>query len=218
MTKIKICGIKSEEHAVVAAEAGADFIGLVLAPSPRQVSPATAERIVSAARETEKPVMTVGVFVNNDIDTVRRLSRRCGFDWIQLSGDEPWEYCTELEKPVIKALRISRSRPPEQVLQDITRAQKILRGKQAIILLDTHDKSLYGGTGKTFDWDLAVPIARSFPVIIAGGLTPENVGTLIRQAAPWGVDVSSGVESGGIKDSEKIRKFIEAVRRTDAVS
>ena len=218
MTKVKICGIKTEAQAIFAAEAGADFIGMVLAPSPRQVSADTAASIVKAVRKTAKRVMTVGVFVNANINTVKQITRRCGLDWVQLSGDEPWEYCARLERPIIKALRLSQARPPEQVIKEIDEGMRMLRGKEALILLDTHDSNLYGGTGRTFDWSLAAPLTRCFPVIIAGGLTPENVSELIKKVAPWGVAVSSGMESGGAKDTEKIRKFIEAVRKTDVTS
>jgi len=135
---------------------------------------------------------------------------------VQLSGDEPWEYCRDIERPVIKVIRISRNHPPEQVMKNIDYGMKILKGREIIILLDTSLPERYGGTGETFDWELARPIAGEYKVVIAGGLTPANVTQAVKMINPWGVDVSSGVETGGAKDLKKIKKFIEAVRQADA--
>jgi phosphoribosylanthranilate isomerase len=215
MTRIKIDGIKTEKHALTAAEAGADYIGMIFAQSPRQITPARAEKIVAALKGEKTSVETVGVFVNAHVGTVNRIAEKCHLDWVQLSGDEPWEYCRELESPVIQVIRLSRNRKPEQVCKDLSYGTKLLGKKKHIYLIDSNIPGRYGGTGKKFDWKLAVPVAREFPVIIAGGLTPENVGEAIKVIAPWGVDVSSGVETKGVKDVEKIRKFIKAVREAD---
>ncbi len=215
MTRIKICGIKNEEQALAAAEAGADFIGLVFAQSPRQVTPARAEKIVAELKKKKTSVEVVGVFVNAHLGTVNRTAERCHLDWVQMSGDEPWEYCRELARPVIQVVRVSRNRKPEQVCRDLAYGTKLLKKQKHIFMLDSSASDRYGGTGRKFDWKLAVPIAREFPVIIAGGLTPGNAGEAIKVISPWGVDVSSGVETKGVKDMEKIRKFIEAVRGAD---
>jgi phosphoribosylanthranilate isomerase len=215
MTRIKICGIRNEEQAIIAARAGADFIGLVFAPSPRQVTPDVALKIKTTLKKRRAKTEVVGVFVNVHTRTVNRVAEMCGFDQIQLSGDEPWEYCRHIDRPLIKVIRVSRSNPAEQVIKDIEYGMKILKGHKFTILLDTSVPERYGGTGETLDWELARPIARQYPVIIAGGLTPENVAGAIKIISPWGVDVSTGVETSGIKDVKKIRKFIEAVRRTD---
>jgi phosphoribosylanthranilate isomerase len=216
MTRIKICGIKNEEQAIAAAKAGADFIGLVFAPGPRQVTPETAAKIVAALKKEKPTIEAVGVFVNTDAGEVERIAEDCHLDRIQLSGDEPWEYCRDLDRPIIKAMRVSRNEPSERILRDIEYGMKILNGHDVMLLLDTKSKEKYGGTGEAFDWDSARPIARRFPVIIAGGLTPANVSRAIKKISPWGVDVSTGVETGGAKDVKKIRKFIAAVRQTDA--
>lgn len=216
MTRIKICGIKNEEHALAAAEHGADFIGIVFAQSPRQVTPARAEKIVAALKQHKAAVEVVGVFVNARVGTVKRLAERCHLDWVQLSGDEPWEFCRELARPVIQVLHVSRTRKPEQVCQDLAYGKKLLKKQQHMFMLDSSTREKYGGTGRKFDWKLAKPIAREFPVIIAGGLTPNNVAEAIRVISPWGVDVSSGVETKGVKDMDKIKKFIQAVRKADA--
>lgn len=213
MTHIKICGIKEEAHALAAAEAGADFIGLVFAPSPRQVTPARAARIVSALKKSRTETQAVGVFVNTPAAIVKRVADFCHLDWIQMSGDEPWQYCREFEMPLIKAVRVNRNDRPERIGADLAYGTKILASRQHIFLLDTNASGRYGGTGRSFDWRLAQSLARKFPIIIAGGLTPDNVTEAIRIAAPWGVDVSSGVETRGSKDVAKIEKFIEAVRQ-----
>jgi phosphoribosylanthranilate isomerase len=216
MTRIKICGIKTEDQAIAAARVGTDFIGVVLAPSQRQVTPDIAVKIKAALKKRKATVEVVGVFVNVHAGTVNRIAEMCGLDRIQLSGDEPWEYCRDIDQPMIKAVRINQNNPAGQVIKDIEYGMKILSGHKINILLDTSVPERYGGTGLTFDWKLAVPIAREFPVIIAGGLTPENVSRVIKEISPWGVDVSTGVETRGIKDLRKIKKFIEAVRKTDA--
>jgi phosphoribosylanthranilate isomerase len=216
VTKIKIDGIKTEEQAIAAAEAGSDFIGMVFAPSPRQITPAKAAKIVLALKESHPAVETVGVFVNAHAGTINRIAETCHLDWVQLSGDEPWESCLELDRPIIKVKRVSRTNRPQQVIRDLTYGTKLLKKQRHIFLLDANVRGKYGGTGLTFDWKLAVPIAREFPVIVAGGLTPDNVARAIKLISPWGVDVSTGVETRGIKDLRKIRKFIEAVRKADA--
>jgi phosphoribosylanthranilate isomerase len=218
MTKIKIDGIKTEEQAIAAAKAGADFIGLVFAFSRRQIKPDKAAKIVAALKKEKAKVETVGVFVNARPGTVKRTAERCQLDWVQLSGDEPWEYCLELDRPVIKVMRVSRSQKAEHVIRDFEYGKKLLKKQRHIFILDANVRGKYGGTGRKFDWDLAVPIAKKFPVMIAGGLNPDNVVEAIKTISPWGVDVSTGVETKGVKDLEKIRKFIEAVRKADARS
>jgi phosphoribosylanthranilate isomerase len=157
----------------------------------------------------------VGVFVNMPVPMVNKIADFCHLDWVQLSGDEPWQYCLEIIRPVIKAVRISKHQSPGQLCAKINIGERVLSARQRVYLLDTHVKGKYGGSGKTFDWSLAQQAAKQFKVIIAGGLTPENVAQAIEMVTPWGVDVSSGVEKGGVKDAAKIRAFIEAVRRAD---
>ena len=216
MTYIKICGIKNEDDALETVKAGADFIGLMFATSPRQVTTAQAVRVTAALKEKGARIGCVGVFVNEKIPTVRKIVDTCHLDWVQLSGDESWEYCAELARPFIKAIRLNSSEPAESVKQQINKGEKIAGGQKHLIHLDTMVQDRYGGTGRTFDWNLAKPIAERFPVIIAGGLNPGNVGRAIKLIKPWGVDVSTGVETKGAKDMKKITKFIEAVREADA--
>lgn len=217
MTKIKICGIKTEEHGLAAAKAGADFIGLIFTRSPRQITPAQANKIVTALKKlgTTAPEV-VGVFVNTPAQVVNRISEFCHLDRVQLSGDENMDYCREITLSIIKVMRISRNYQPEQVCQDLVVWSKILSGQEHQFLLDSYDRDRYGGTGKPLDWDMARQIAERVPVIIAGGLTPENVAMAVKTIRPWGVDVSSGVETRGEKDVKKIKAFIKAVRDADA--
>ena len=215
MTRVKICGIKEEVHGLAAAEAGADFIGLVFAPSQRQVTPAQAERIATAVKAIGQAVEVVGLFVNEPAGTVNETADFCRLDRVQLSGDESWEYCREIKRPLIKVVRVSRRHSAERLGDILAEGAGVLGDKQCIFSLDAHVKEKYGGTGVTFNWSVARQIAEQYPVIIAGGLTPENVGRAIDRAAPWGVDVSSGVEVNGVKHTARIRAFINAVRRAD---
>lgn len=218
MTRVKICGITETVHALAAAEAGADFIGLVFAPSKRQVDAERVKEIITAvkgqAERGEPKILTVGVFVNTPAIEVNRIAEYCGLDRVQLSGDEPWDYLRDIERPVIKAVRVRRQQSSEDVIAELALGYQ-LRGADFVCLLDSQVEGSYGGSGQAFDWRVAREAAERFPVIIAGGLSAENVGQAMRLARPWGVDVSSGVESEGVKDISKINAFIAAVRQAD---
>ena len=215
MTRVKICGIKDKTHALAAIEVGSNFIGLVFAPSQRQLTPDQAGEIVSAVKKYSEATVIVGVFVNMPAAEVNSIASSCNIDWVQLSGDESWDYCRQITNPLIKAISIKPGQRPEEICEDLATGVRVLSGQRCVYLLDSQVKGKYGGTGMTFDWKLAQQAAEQFPVIIAGGLTPENVAQAIKIVSPWGVDVSSGVETGGVKDMAKIRAFIEAVRRAD---
>ena len=213
MTKVKICGITEISHARMAIEAGADLIGVVFAPSPRQVTHEKAREIAATVKKHSLPA--VGVFVNMPASTVNAVASDCGLDWVQLSGDEDWEYCQQMEKPVIKAIHISPKWDEEKLLTHLENGQRKLGSRSPLYLLDTFVEQKYGGTGQAFAWEIARRAVEKFPVIIAGGLYPENVGEMVSNLRPWGVDVSSGVESQGVKDVAKIKAFIQAVRSAD---
>ena len=213
MTRVKICGITDETHALAAADAGADFIGLVFAPSKRQVIPARAREIADAVKKSSAATKVVGVFVNAPVFQVNEIADFCALDVVQLSGDESWEDCGKIANPIIKAIRVGRQ-SVEDICAELSAASRLLARRRFITLLDSEVEGTYGGTGETFNWDLAKDVARKFQIIIAGGLDPQNVAMLIKRVSPWGVDVSSGVESNGLKDASKIRAFIEAVRST----
>jgi len=213
VTKVKICGLSEVQHAVAAAEAGADFLGLVFAPSSRQVSAEKALQVVEAVHALRAHrAIIVGVFVNAAVDEVNRIADYCHLNRVQLSGDETWHYCQQIKRPIIKAIHVSNIKTPERIVSEIARGHQLLSRQDLIFLLDSRIGDAYGGTGQTFDWQLAKEASTNFPVLIAGGLTPTNVGQMVKEIQPWGVDVSSGVESNGRKDTAKIREFIQVVR------
>jgi len=212
MTIIKICGIMEIEHALAASQAGADYLGLVFAASRRRIIPVKAMEIINAVRQLARPPLIVGVFVNAPITDVNFIAESCNLDLVQLSGDESWDYCQDIKKPVIKAIHITTASTVDSVVQTIKKGYNALTPGKLTFLLDTSSKSAYGGTGLTFDPRIAKGVASKYRVLIAGGLTPENVGELIREVKPWGVDVSSGVETEGKKDIRKIKYFIQTVR------
>lgn len=201
MTRTKICGITRMTDAKAAIEAGADAIGLVFyAPSPRAVPIARAAEI---ARSVPPFVSVVGLFVNPDIDWVRKVLREVPLDHLQFHGDEDAEFCGTFNTPWLKAIRVSGM---EDVVKGFDRYRRA-RG----LLVDAYHPDRYGGTGQVFDWAL-IPEQRPMPLVLAGGLTSGNVAEAIRQVKPWAVDVSGGVEvAKGIKDAERIQAFIKEV-------
>ena len=242
MVRVKICGCRTIEDAVVAAEAGADFVGIVFAESKRRVSIEEAGEIVRALgtplREMEmgsppalfrtdktdlrswfehgaaalerllerKRPLTVGVFAEMEMEEVNELADQAGVDLIQLSGAEPWADCLLAKRQVIKAVHLTPVEAAEAVIR------RIETGSAIAALLDRAEPGSYGGTGKTVDWGIAAAIASRLPVWLAGGLTPENVAAAIEAVQPWCVDVSSGVETDGVKNHDKIRAFVRAVK------
>jgi phosphoribosylanthranilate isomerase len=199
--RVKICGITRIEDARAAIAAGADALGFVFArESPRFLAPDRAGRIIA---ELPPFVARVGVFVNSDEATVRRAIQESGVDTLQFHGDETPEFCRRfVPQAVYRAFRV---RGPETL-------ERLAAFPTSAWLLDSYVPGQAGGTGATFNWELAArAVALGRPVILAGGLTPDNVAAAIRQVQPWGVDVSSGVESGpGIKDGSKVRAFAAA--------
>src|SRR2546421_5778219 len=198
-TQVKICGLRTPAHLKAAIEAGADMLGVAFSQrSHRYIKPREA-RVLVEKLDTD----IVGVFVNREADFINDIAEQVGLHIVQLHGDEPPEFCQQIKRPVIKGLR----------MQEHSDLGLLKAYQQACwrILLDT-PSSQWGGTGETHDWTLARSVAQEFPILLAGGLTPENVISAIQQVCPWGDDVSSGVETNRIKDEGKIRAFINNAR------
>ena len=204
-TRVKICGITNLADAQAAVAAGADVLGLnFYEGSPRRVSMKTAAEI---SKQLPPFVMRAGVFVNADEDLVTRAIGECGLSLLQFHGDEPPEFCTQFGLMSMKAFRI----------RDVESLKEVPRFQTDAYLLDAFSPEARGGTGEKFNWDLAVE-AQKFgkPVFLAGGLTPENVADAVRKVRPFGVDVSSGVESApGKKDHAKVQAFIAAAKSVE---
>jgi phosphoribosylanthranilate isomerase len=201
---IKICGITNLTDAHTAVRLGADALGFIFAPSPRQIAPQTARDIIRALPPFVK---TVGVFVNEAPASIRRVINDCGLDLAQLHGDESPDLCNELMPYTIKALRIK----DESSLQ----TGQAYHGMVRALLLDTYSNEKAGGTGKTFDWKLAIQIKKQgIPIILSGGLAPANIVAAIHTVRPYAVDVNSGVEERpGKKSPTLIRGLMENVRQ-----
>jgi phosphoribosylanthranilate isomerase len=200
--KVKVCGITSYEDAVMVLDQGVDALGFNFFPrSPRYITPLDARQIT---RRLPPLTVTVGLFVNHPPEDVAEIAHTAGVQVLQLHGDEPPEYCGNLKDwPLIKAVRIG-SGPIETDLQEYP---------VSAFLLDSKDDALFGGTGKSFDWSRAIKIKDILPVILAGGLRPDNVCEAIRTVIPYALDVCSGVESApGKKDAGKLKQFMREVR------
>lgn len=200
-TRVKICGITRIEDALAAVQHGADAIGLVFyAPSPRNVSVEMASEIIAALPPF---VSTVGLFVNASTSEINHVLANVSLSTLQFHGDEVMEECEQFSLPYFKAIRVKSDTNLLQCAVEFSSAQALL--------LDTYSDASVGGTGQIFDWGL-IPKNISKPIVLAGGLTAENVGKAVKQVRPYAVDVSGGVElSKGIKDVNKIAAFMSAV-------
>jgi phosphoribosylanthranilate isomerase len=201
---VKICGITNYEDASIAVGLGAGALGFIFADSPRQITPQKARDIIRAMPPFVK---TVGVFVDEGAAAIKEMIHYCGLDLVQLHGDEPPDLCAELMPRTIKALRIK----DESSLP----TSRIYHGRVRALLLDAYSKDKAGGTGKTFDWQLAIKFKKlGIPIILAGGLGPSNIDGAISTVRPYAVDVNSGVEERPGKKSHTLMKdLMEKVRR-----
>ena len=219
MTRVKICGLSKLDDALAAAEAGADYLGILFEPrSRRYLAEDDARDLVRAFRDRwhgDGAPQWVGVFANQPLEEVNRLLAHCDMDVAQLSGQESTNYCAQVSRPVVKVVHVRSDAQQEDVLQDIQDTVTAYRDVGFMVQLDTFKEGVLGGTGQAFNWDVGRELARSHPFVLAGGLSPENVTEAMQRVRPWGLDVSSGVETDGQKDSTKIVRFIEQVRRTD---
>ncbi|MDP6549922.1 MAG: phosphoribosylanthranilate isomerase [Dehalococcoidia bacterium] len=221
MTRVKICGIREPADALVAAAAGADFVGLVFVPGRRRcLEPGAAQGIVKGLRASGGPVpKVVGLFADQPLEEVNRIIRACGLDLAQLCGGEPLEYCESVQCRVIKVVHVDATVPGEAAVAALAGRVRSYRDAGHLVTLDRLVAGLQGGTGASFDWEVAASLSqRGLSFLLAGGLSPANVAQAVATVRPWGVDVSTGVETDGAKDHEKIRAFIENTRQPSALS
>ncbi len=222
MTFVKICSARAVEHAVWAREAGADAVGMIFADAPRRIEIKTARairrelgprvEILDASPETiererraaARPLL-VGVFARQSIDEIERVLDHVDLDIVQLSGGEHPALAGRVRRAVVRAVHVAGGMDAQSVVREIDRAPN------TVAMLDAQSKQ-GGGMGARIDWSLAAQVAAQRPLVLAGGLNPDNVGEAVRCVRPWAVDVSSGVETDGSKDREKIRAFVAAVR------
>jgi phosphoribosylanthranilate isomerase len=202
MIRVKLCGITNHEDALMAVKAGAHALGFIFAESPRQINPEKARDIINALPPF---VQTVGVFVNEDPNVINKVVQTCGLNLIQLHGDEPPNVCNALRPNAIKAFQLKDEADLETIGPYI--------GKVKALLLDTYSREKRGGTGKTFDWELAVRAGKfGVPVILSGGLSPANIKAAVSFVKPFAVDLNSGVEDRpGKKNPQLLNQALKIV-------
>jgi len=233
MVKVKICGLTRLEDALVALAAGADYLGFIFyPPSPRAITPDDATHLIAQLRESLAPVrdralapdpwplapLFVGVFVNEPPAAAAAILDRCGLDLAQLSGDEPAADVTDPASPLYgRAYKALRPRSLAEANDGATRCAAPPHSPGPRLLLDTPHGRLYGGTGETGDWGIAAALAARLPgLMLAGGLTPNNVAAAVAAARPFAVDVAGGVESApGVKDAARVRAFVANAKREE---
>ncbi|MBL8063999.1 MAG: phosphoribosylanthranilate isomerase [Anaerolineales bacterium] len=205
MTIVKICGIKTLKDALAAIAAGADYLGFNFYPkSVRFIEKSACAEITSVLKREHPQIKLVGVFVNSSVEEAKDILATCSLNLAQLHGDETPEIFAQLAPYAFRAFRgIPESNAGYE------------RNEVPVMLIDAAVKGVYGGSGVTADWTAAAELAKKYPFLLAGGLTPDNVADAVRQVQPWGVDVASGVESApGEKDAEKMSAFVKAVKQT----
>lgn len=206
---VKLCGLRTLEDAQAAIDAEASALGFILAESKRQVTP---EFVAGMRDELINPPTMVGVTVNLGAGELSHLFEDARLDMIQLSGDEPIDILDELEEfPVIKALRFPGSTSVDDATSEVD-AWLSHRNAPELVMIDGHKAGAYGGSGTKADWRLLQEISVRYPIVLAGGLTPDNVAEAIRQVNPVGVDAASGTETDGVKDTERLVAFVRNAR------
>jgi phosphoribosylanthranilate isomerase len=213
---VKTCGIMRVDHAVAAAEAGASMIGLIFAQSRRRITVEMACAVKQAIDGLKHRPLLVGVFVNESAPTIVDIAERIGLDVIQLSGDETPIEVAECARyyPVLKALRFPVGTEVQTALADFGRYRDLVPVGRLRFLVDTFHEGEYGGTGRLADWGIAAELACHESIMLAGGLTHQNVAQAVGEVGPWGVDVSSGIEHDGTKDQVLIRAFVTSARQS----
>lgn len=219
MTIIKICGIKTVDDALAAVDAGADYLGFNFYPkSVRFIEKQACAEITFILKKEFPHIKLVGVFVNSSVEEVKDILKSCLLDLAQLHGDETPEMVVSFNGKAFKAVRWSESESAETSVYPFLQSVDLIRysfqeSALPALLVDASVNGAYGGTGVTADWNSAAELAKKYPLLLAGGLTPENVAEAVRRVKPWGVDVASGVESApGKKDPGRMKAFVKAVR------
>jgi len=222
MTAVKICGIKTLNDARSAIDAGADYLGFNFYPkSVRFIEISACVEITSVLKREHPQVKLVGVFVNSPVEEIKDILQTCRLDLAQLHGDETPDMLASFNGKAFKAIRLSSSESAEtsvsSFLQSVDPSTHLFSSVEyPLVLIDAAVKGVYGGSGVTADWIAAAELAKKYPLLLAGGLTPENVADAVRQVRPWGVDVASGVESApGEKDAGKMAQFVKEVKRVE---
>jgi phosphoribosylanthranilate isomerase len=212
MTRVKICGVRTLDDALTAAQAGADYIGIVFVPNRRRRLEVSAARAITDGVRTAHANSSrlVGLFADQPLAEVNGVIRDAALDAVQLCGSESLDYCDQVDAQVIKVVHVTATS------EDIASLAERMTDYQMaghLVTLDRMVDGLQGGTGQAFDWDIAALLAqRGHSFLLAGGLTPDNVADAVAQVRPWGVDVSSGVETDGVQDQDKIRAFVGRAR------
>ena len=215
MTKIKICGLQTADQAIVARDMGADFLGFVFVSGVKRCLQAAYARSeierLKDHQSTNNFFKTVGLFADQPIEFVNKTALECDLDMVQLCGSESLDYCRAIEKPIIKSVHITEQ-DSEKKLEQISNRLSGLETNGHLAMLDSFQEGGYGGTGKVFNWDIAKKLAAEYDFLLAGGLNSKNVASAVEEIQPWGVDVSSGIETNGNKDLLKVAAFIQSVR------
>ena len=209
--KVEICGISTAEAMLAAAESGVDYVGLILVEGVRrQIQPEEAAEIVAEYRKSAPAngPKIGGLFRDQPAEWVNSVADRIGLEYVQLTGNEDEAYTAKIARPVFRQVHIR----PETTHEELSSTVQAHLDAGRIVVLDRYDPKTPGGAGKVFDWSVAEGVASREGVLLAGGLNPDNVAEAVRMLRPWGVDVSSGVETDGVKDLGKIRAFTEAAR------
>jgi phosphoribosylanthranilate isomerase len=211
MTRIIIHGVTRMEDAILAAEAGADGFGVVLASGVRRIPASQARQIVQTVRQRGHTLQAVGLFIDVPAWQVNQMASHCGFDWVHLGGQENWDTARQMVRPVIKGFRCGPDKNLATLKADITVGFRVLGRDRLLVNLDCRQPT--PAACWALESETIRQLAAQFPVIISGGLTAENVGEVVAKIKPWGVDVAAGVEVNGVKDPARVRRFIEAVRK-----
>ncbi|MDP7619482.1 MAG: phosphoribosylanthranilate isomerase [Dehalococcoidia bacterium] len=211
---VKVCGNRKAADLIAATEAGADLLGIIFADAWRRVPVTTARDMVSELRDkADNPPPVIGVFVDQPAEEVNRTGDVVGLDMVQLHGNEDETYWGQIERPIVVAKRLDQESSPSEAARVLSPIAEYVDSRDSLALIEPLVEGQPGGAGVSLDTELAAALARRFPFLLAGGLDPSNVARIIGAVRPWGVDVSSGVETERAKDYSKVGRFVNAAKR-----